>query len=111
MLNGLSFQLDAKVEKAQNISQLIACHEAFVEAFHSKALLGPESATINAIVIETLKLAKVLKEEWKTVVSFAALDEAGSIDTISLSDLDNNAIQIDKSFNFCESQLKILLDI
>lgn len=110
MLHGLSLQLDAKVAKAQNISQLIACHESFVDTFYAKAFLGPESATLNAIIIETLKLAKVLKEEWATVTTFAALDEAGSIDTISLQDLDNNAMEIEKSFGVCEYQLKFLLD-
>jgi Gamma tubulin complex component C-terminal len=111
MLHGISLQLDAKVSKAQNISQLIACHEAFVDAFHAKSFFGPESASLNAIIIETLKLAKVLKEEWVTVTSFAALDETGSVDTFSLQDLDNNAMEIEKSFGVCEYRMKFLLDI
>jgi hypothetical protein len=111
MLKSLSLQLDSKVAKCRNISQLIACHEAFVEAFHAKSLLGPETANVTGIILETLKLAKVLKEEWTTVTAFAALDDAGSVESISLQDLDNNAMEIEKNFGVCEYQLKVLLDL
>lgn len=110
MLRGLSLQLDAKVAKSRNVSQLIDCHEAFVEAFHSNSFLAPESANIYGIIVESLKLAKVLKEEWTTVTAFAALDEVGSVESFSLKDLDNNAMEIEKSFGVCEYQLKVLLD-
>lgn len=111
MLHEMSRQLDANVSNAQNLSELISHHESFVAAFYEKCFLGPDSAKIFGIIIEMLKLAKVLKDEWSNVTAFAALDEAGSIETISLGDLNNNTMQIEKAFGVCEHQLKILLDI
>ena len=111
MLRGLSLQLDTKVLKSRNVSQLIACHEAFVEAFHAYSFLAPKSSNLYGIIIESLKLAKVLNEEWTTVTAFAALDKVGSVESFSLKDLDNNAMEIEKSFGVCEYQLKILLDL
>lgn len=111
MLTGLSFQLDAKVSKSQNISDLISFHESFIAAFYEKSLLGPESVKTYKIIIEMLKLAKVLKDEWNNVTAFAMLDESGKInDTISLKDLNNNTLQIETAFGVCENQLKVLFE-
>lgn len=111
MLQGLSHQLDVKVSKAQNLSELICYHESFVDAFHGKCFLGADSSNTFGIIIEMLKLTKVLKDEWRNVTAFAALDESGCIETISLGDLNNNTLEIEKAFGVCEYQLKVLLDI
>lgn len=110
MLQGLSLDLDAKIAKAQNISELIEHHERFVEVFRKNSFLEPESANILGIIVEMLKLAKVLKNEWENITTFAALDEVGSIETLSLEDLNKNTIQIEEAFGVCEYQLKVLLD-
>lgn len=112
MLQGLSYQLDARVANAQNISQLISFHKSFVDAFHEKAFLGPESSSLLGMIIEMLKLVKVLKDEWLNIAAFASLDRAGAIDdSLSLNDLNNNSIEIEKTFSICESEMKILLDV
>lgn len=110
-LQSLSLQLDAKVGKARNISELISLHESFVGVFYDKSFLGESFKLFYGINIEMLKLAKVLKDEWKNVTAFAALDDVGSIDTISLEDLNTNTIEIEKAFGACEFQLKVLLDV
>lgn len=110
MLHSSSLQLDSKVSKATNISELISHHENFVDSFHEQSFLGSESENILGIIMEMLKIAKVLKDEWVNVTAFAALDEKGNVDTISLADLNDNSIEIDKAFSVCEYQLKILLD-
>lgn len=110
-LQSLSLQLDAKVRKARNISELISLHESFVGVFYDKSFLGESSKLFYGINIEMLKLAKVLKDEWRNVTAFAALDDVGSIDTISLEDLNTNTIEIEKAFGACEFQLKVLLDV
>lgn len=110
MLQGLSFQLDAKVSKAGNISELISQHEAFVEAFYENSFLGTSSENVYGMIIETLKLAKVLRDEWSNVIAFASLDESGAVESISLLDLNKNTIEIEKAFGTCEFQLKCLLD-
>lgn len=110
-LQSLSLQLDAKVGKARNISELISLHESFVGVFYDKSFLGESSKLFYGINIEMLKLAKVLKDEWRNVTAFAALDDVGSIDTISLEDLNTNTIEIEKAFGACEFQLKALLDV
>lgn len=109
-LQGLSRQLDAKVAAAQNLSDLISHHEFFVALFYEKCFLGSDSANTLGIIIEVLKLAKVLKDEWHNVTAYAALDETGSIESISAGDLNNNTMEIEKAFGVCEYQLKILLD-
>lgn len=111
MLQGLSLQLDAKVTKAQNISELISHHETFVDDFFEKSFLGPNSANLFGIIIELLKLARVLKDEWNNVTAFASLDESGCVDSISLGDINCNTIEIEKAFGVCEYQLKVMLDI
>lgn len=111
MLQGLSLQLDAKVKNSQNVAELISHHESFVNVFHEKSLLGSASAQLYGIVIEMLKLAKVLKDEWNNVTAFASLDESGNVDSISLAGLNKNTIEIEKAFGVCEYQLKVLLDL
>ena len=111
MLAGLSFQLDAKISKLQNISELISYHETFVAAFYEKSFLGTKSEKTYGIIIEMLKLAKVLKDEWNNVAAFASLDETGNIDSMSLEGLNNNTMQIENAFAICKHELKILFDI
>ena len=104
MLHGLSLQLDAKVSKAQNVSEIIRCHKAFVRAFSERSFMGEKK--IQRWLMETLKLASILRDEWKNVIKFAMLDQTDSLDTISLRDLDKNAIEIEKAFGACENELK-----
>lgn len=112
MLQGLSHQLDTKVANAKNISQLISFHKSFVDASFEKTFLGADSENLLGIIIEMLKLVKVLKDEWLNITAFASLDQAGVIeDSISLNDLNNNSIEIEKTFSICESEMKILLDV
>lgn len=111
MLHSLSLQLDSKVSKTQNITELINHHESFVISFHEQSFLGSKSENIFGIINEMLKIAKVLKDEWYNVTAFAALDEAGSVDTISLADLNTNSIEIEKAFGVCENRLKSMLDL
>lgn len=111
MLQGLSLQLDTKVAQSRTVSELISHHDSFVSTFHVSSFLGIESSKIYGLILETLKLAKVLKNEWSNVTAFANLDETGSVDTISLRDLNVNAIEIEKAFGVCEYELKSLLDI
>lgn len=111
MLQGLSLQLDAKISKAHNVAELISYHGIFVETFFEEAFLGPKSADLYGLILETLKLARILRDEWNNVSTFAALDESGCMDSISLGDLNNNTVEIEKAFGVCEYQLKVLLDI
>lgn len=111
MLQGLSFQFDTEVSRVKNIAELISHHEAFVEAFTEKAFLGPSSSNLYGIIIEMLKLARILTDEWNNVAAFAALDKSGCVDSLSLGDLNNNTLEIEKAFGVCEYQLKILLDL
>lgn len=111
MLQGLSLQLDSKVAQTKTVSELISHHDSFVSTFHVKSFLGSQSASIYGLILETLKLAKVLKDEWHNVAAFASLDETGSVDTFTLRDLNANTIEIEKAFGVCEYELKVLLDI
>lgn len=107
----MSLQLDSKVAQTRTVSELISHHDSFVSTFHVKSFLGSESASIYGLIVETLKLAKVLKDEWHNVAAFASLDETGSVDTFALRDLNVNTIEIEKAFGVCEYELKVLLDI
>lgn len=111
MLQSLSLQLDSRVSKAQNVSELITHHETFVNSFHEQSYLGSGAENISGIIMEMLKIAKVLKDEWINVIAFAALDETGSVDNVSLEDLNTNSIEIETAFGACEYQLKDLFDV
>lgn len=113
MIDGLTFILDEKIQEVESVSEFISLHENFIDAVHKNSLNTPETSTFNAIIIETLNLAKAVKETWRCVEIFAALDEAGNLDEVdssSLYDLDKQAIQIEKNFGVCEYQLKIMFD-
>lgn len=110
MLQVLSLQFDSKVTKAKNMSEVIALHTSFVEAFHNQCFLGDESSQIHGIIIETLKTTKVLQDEWSNVSALASLDNGGYLDSETLTDLNRNSIKIEKAFGSCEYQLKLLLD-
>lgn len=112
MLQTLSLQLDVQVAKSKNISELVSHHIAFVDAFHKRSFLSAESSRVYGIIIELLKLALVLKDEWSNITTFAELDAAGTItDSTSLCGFNSNTLQIEKAFGFCEYQLKIMLDL
>lgn len=110
-LQSLSIQFEENVAKTNKITDLIALHDEFVQNFHSKALLGKGSRKIRGIVSELLKLAKVVTNEWHNIVTFYELDSTGQTvdDSISLTKLHINTIEIEKAFKICEKQLKDLL--
>ncbi|CAG9804750.1 unnamed protein product [Chironomus riparius] len=110
-LQSLSIQFEENVAKTNKITDLITLHEKFVQNFHSKALLGNGSKRIRGIVSEVLKLAKVITNEWHNIVTFYELDSTGQTidDSISLTKLNINTIEIEKAFKMCEKQLKDLL--
>lgn len=111
MLSGFSHQLDVNIAKTKKITELISHHQTFVENFHSKAFLDEKSIKILGIIIEMLKLAKVIKDEWNNIENFAMLDAAGKIDdSDSLLKLNTNTMEIEKAFKMCENKLKDLLD-
>lgn len=110
MIEGLSMMLDRKVQEVSSVSELISLHENFIDAVYRNSLHCPESLRFQDVIIETLKLAKVVKDEWRNVDAFAALDESGNLDSASLYDLDKNAIEIEKTFGVCEYQLKMMFD-
>jgi hypothetical protein len=110
MLQGLSHHIDVNVSKTKKITELIAQHENFVDSFHKNAFLDEKSKKTRGIIVEVLKLAKVIKDEWNNVETFATLDAAGKIDdSESLMKLNLNTIEIEKAFKACENQLQDLL--
>lgn len=111
-LQGLSHQLNSKISKTKKITELISHHNSFVDNFHRSAFLDEKSKRTRGIIIEMLKLAKVVKDEWNNVETFAMLDAAGKIDdSISLINLNTNSVEIEKAFKACENQLRDLLDV
>lgn len=111
-LQALSIQLNANLSKAQKITELINCHNSFVDAFHRKALMSESTKRTRGIIKEMLKLARVVKDEWQNISNFHALDSAGKIDdSLTLAKLNANTIEIEKAFKACvETELKNLLD-
>lgn len=111
-LQGLSHQFDSNISKTRKITELVAQHNSFVDNFHRSAFLDDKSKRTRGIIIEMLKLAKVVKDEWNNVETFAMLDAAGKIDdSISLINLNVNSVEIEKAFKACENQLRDLLDL
>lgn len=111
MLNGLSHQLDLNIAKTKKITELILHHQSFVQNFHSKAFLDAKSSKTLGIIVEMLKLSKVIKDEWNNIEYFATLDAAGKIDdSESLLKLNTNTMEIEKAFKACENKLKDLLE-
>lgn len=109
MLQGLSHHL-LNVSKTKKITELIAQHDKFVETFHRNALMDESSKRTRCLIIEVLKLAKVIKDEWINVENFSTLDAAGKIeDSSSLVDFNLNTIEIEKAFKSLENQLQDLL--
>lgn len=110
-LQGLSHHFDLSVSKTNKITELIAQHGNFVDTFHRSSFMDANSKRTRGIIIEVLKLAKVIKDEWNNVETFATLDAVGKIeDSASLVKLNLNAIEIEKAFKACENQLQNLLE-
>ncbi|KAG5680203.1 hypothetical protein PVAND_009728 [Polypedilum vanderplanki] len=111
VLQGLSLQLDESILKSERINEIISLHKNFVDACYRKSYLNSEAKRTKGIIIEMLKLSKVIKDEWHNIETFYALDSVGKIDdTISLSKLNVNTIEIEKAYKACENHLKDLLD-
>lgn len=111
ILQGICNQFDLNVSRTEKINDLIACHNRFVNTFYRKAFLNEESKKTRGIIIEMLKLAKVIKDEWNNIITFHSLDSAGKIDdNLTLAKLNVNTIEIEKAFKACENQLRKLLD-
>lgn len=109
-LQSLSMEFEENMSKTQKITDVIVQHEFFVQNFHSKSLLSGKSKKIRGIVIELVKLAKVVVNEWNNIITFYELDSAGKTvdDSISLTTLNVNTIEIENAFKTCEKQLKDL---
>ncbi|CRK99440.1 CLUMA_CG012621, isoform A [Clunio marinus] len=107
ILQGLSLHFDTKISKSRNISELIQHHETFVNEFYKKLYLDSENKMYE-IIIEILKLATVLQNEWKNIIVFEALDQTGSVNSSNLFDLNTNSLDIEKAFKICDNQLKLI---
>lgn len=110
-LQGISHQFDLNVSKSKKINEIIQSHKNFVDIFHRKSFLNKQSKRTRGIIIEMLKLSKVIRDEWYSITAFHTLDCAGKIDdSHSLAKFNLTTIEIEKAFMQCEIQLKNLLD-
>jgi uncharacterized protein (DUF1786 family) len=111
ILQGISHQFEASITQSERISDIINFHTKFVDASHRKSFLNSESKRTRGIIIEMLKLSRVIRDEWHNIITFHALDSVGKIDdSLSLAKLNVNTIEIEKAYKACESQLKDLLE-
>ncbi|CAO1355674.1 unnamed protein product [Diamesa serratosioi] len=110
-LQSLSKELDARVKKAENISEFIDCHEAFINTSYKYTLLTSENSDIYELIIQMLKLAGVLKNEWANVIKDYELDEQGKIEnSSSLQEMNTSANKIENSYIQFHAKLKTLLN-
>lgn len=110
-LQSLSKQLDDKVKKAENISEFIDCHEAFIDTSYKYTLQTNENSNIYELIIQMLKLAGVLKNEWANVIKDQELDEQGKIEnSSSLQEMNTCAMKIEDSYIQFHAKLKALLN-
>ena len=111
VLMNLGNQLDNKIGKSKNISEMIQIHESFIETIldHSFQMESGEK-TVKCIV-EMLKLIYVLRDEWRNAEVMGRLDERGDIDDSDvLCELNAQANQIEKSYIKCHVRLAEILN-
>ena len=110
-LQSLSKELDAKVKNAENIGEFIGCHEAFINTSYKYTLQTRENSDIYELIIQMLKLAGVLKNEWANVITDYDLDQQGLIEnSSSLQEMNASANQIENSYIQFHAKLKSLLN-
>ncbi|CAO1312743.1 unnamed protein product [Diamesa hyperborea] len=110
-LQSLSKELDARVKKAENISEFINCHEAFINTSYEYTLQTRENKDIFELIIQMLKLAGVLKNEWSNVITDYDLDQQGKIESShSLQEMNASANKIESSYIMFHAKLKLLLN-
>lgn len=110
-LQSLSKELDARVKKAENISEFIDCHEAFINTSYKYTLQTNENSDIYELIIQMLKLAGVLKNEWSNVITDYDLDQQGKIESShTMQEMNASANKIENSYILFHAKLKSLLN-
>jgi hypothetical protein len=111
VLQGISIQFDTSISKSTKINEIIENHSSFLATIYRKSFLNSKSKKTRGIIVEILKLSKIVFDEWHNVCTFYALDSTGKIgDSLSLAKINVNTIEIEKALVACQNQLKDVFD-
>lgn len=111
VLMNLGNQLDKKITKSKNICEMIHIHESFIETILDHSFQMESGQETLQCIVEMLKLIYVLRDEWRNAEVIGRLDERGDIDDSDvLSELNEQANQIEKSYIKCHVKLVEILN-
>lgn len=81
----LQSQLDDRIEKARNLSELTSAHEAYISTVYGDCFLKSENSQIRESIHQLLHLVAIVRDEWNSVCTVMDLEEEGvSDDAISI---------------------------
>lgn len=104
----LQSQLDDRIDKAKNLSELISAHEAYISTVYGDCFLKPEDSLIRDSIHQLLNLVAIVRDEWNAVHTVMDLEEEGvSDDAISI---DIHIHEIEETYITCHRSLVDMLN-
>uniref|UniRef100_A0A336KQ99 CSON012437 protein n=1 Tax=Culicoides sonorensis TaxID=179676 RepID=A0A336KQ99_CULSO len=104
----LQSQLDERIDKAKNLSELISAHEAYISTVYGDCFLKPEDSLIRESIKQLLNLVYIVRDEWNSVCTIMELEEQGvSDDAISI---DIHIQEIEETYISCHRNLVDMLN-
>ncbi|XP_049538412.1 gamma-tubulin complex component 5 [Anopheles darlingi] len=105
-------QLDAKLDRADNLSDMITAHQMYISTIFEHCFQQEDSREVLEGIKQMLELVSILRDEWQTTTNFTELDARGEItdnsmigDFVSRCQID----ELERTYCKCHQELARLL--
>uniref|UniRef100_A0A2M4C240 Putative secreted protein n=2 Tax=Nyssorhynchus TaxID=44543 RepID=A0A2M4C240_9DIPT len=112
VLQSFGEQLDAKLDRADNLSDMITAHQMYISTIFEHCFQQEDSKEVLEGIKQMLELVSILRDEWQTTTNFTELDARGEItdnsmigDFVSRCQID----ELERTYCKCHQELARLL--
>lgn len=99
----LQSQLDERINKTNNLSELIAAHDAYISTVYGDCFLKDEDVRLRDSVKQMLNLVFIVRDEWNAVTNAMELEGEGI--TEDAGEIDSHIQQIEETYIKCHRSL------
>ncbi|XP_058057372.1 gamma-tubulin complex component 5-like [Anopheles bellator] len=112
VLQSFGEQLDAKLDRADNLSDMITAHQLYISTIFEHCFQQEDSKPVLEGITRMLELVSILRDEWRTTVNFIEMDAKGQIaDNSTIADFvaKSQVHELERTYCKCHQQLAKLL--
>ncbi|XP_053680306.1 gamma-tubulin complex component 5 [Anopheles nili] len=112
VLQSFGEQLDEKLEKADNLNEMINVHQTYICTIFDHCFQQNDSKSVMEGIIRLLNLVHILRDEWNSTVLYTEMDARGDIqnETVMENFIASSQVdELERTYCKCHQQLAKLL--